>query len=53
MAIKKYKPTSPGRRGMTAAQRTSSTKNAPHKPLVRKMKKSGGDVSPEPLPGWQ
>jgi large subunit ribosomal protein L2 len=42
MAIKKYKPTSPGRRGMTAVKRTSSTKNNPHKPLVKKLSKSGG-----------
>jgi large subunit ribosomal protein L2 len=42
MAIKIYRPTSPGRRGMTAVQRTSSTQNNPHKPLVEKLTKSGG-----------
>ena len=42
MAIKKYKPTSPGRRTMTRIVRESGTKNAPHKPLVRKLSKKGG-----------
>jgi large subunit ribosomal protein L2 len=42
MAIKKYKPTSPGRRGMTSVVRTEGTKNRPHKPLVTKLKKTGG-----------
>ncbi len=42
MAIKKYKPTSPGRRTMTRIVRESSTKNAPHKPLVRQLTKKGG-----------
>ena len=42
MAIKKYKPTSPGRRTMTRIVRESGTKNEPHKPLVRKLSKSGG-----------
>ncbi len=42
MAIKKYKPTSPGRRTMTRIVRKSSTTNAPHKPLVRKLSKNGG-----------
>ena len=37
MAIKKYKPTSPGRRGMTSVVRTDSSKNKPHKPLLRKL----------------
>jgi large subunit ribosomal protein L2 len=42
MAIKKYKPSSPGRRSMTSLRRESSTTNEPHKPLVRKLTKSGG-----------
>jgi large subunit ribosomal protein L2 len=41
MALKKYKPTSPGRRSLTSVERSRS-KNSPHKPLVRKLKKSGG-----------
>lgn len=44
MAIKTYKPTSPARRKMTRIVRESSTKNEPHKPLVRQLsKKSGRD----------
>ena len=42
MPTKKYKPTSPGRRGMTSTVRTESTKNKPHKPLLKKLNKSGG-----------
>lgn len=42
MAIKKYKPTSPGRRFSTRIVRASGTKNGPHKPLVEKLTKKGG-----------
>ena len=42
MAIKTYKPTSDGRRGMTRIVRVSSNDNQPHKPLVRKHSSSGG-----------
>ena len=42
MAIKKYKPTSDGRRFMTRMVRKSSGKNTPHKPLLKKLSKSGG-----------
>ncbi len=42
MAMKKYKPTSPGRRGMTSLERVEGSKNSPHKPLLRKLSKSGG-----------
>jgi large subunit ribosomal protein L2 len=42
MAIKKYKPTSPGRRTMTRIVRESGTTNAPYKPLVKKLAKHGG-----------
>jgi len=42
MAVKKYKPTSPGRRFMTSTIRTEGSSNKPHKPLVRKLKKAGG-----------
>lgn len=34
MGIKKYKPTSPGRRGMTVNDRDAVTAKKPHKPLV-------------------
>ncbi len=42
MAIKTYKPTSPGRRGMTRAIRVQKTDNTPHKPLLQKKNGSGG-----------
>jgi large subunit ribosomal protein L2 len=42
MAMRSYKPTSPGRRGMTRAARAAGTRNEPFKPLLRKLKKSGG-----------
>jgi large subunit ribosomal protein L2 len=43
MPIKKYAPTSPGRRFMTAVVRVESgTTNAPHKPLLAKRKSWGG-----------
>ena len=42
MAIKKYKPTSPGRRFMTSTVRVEGSANTPHKPVVEKLTKSGG-----------
>jgi large subunit ribosomal protein L2 len=42
MAIKTYKPTSPGRRQMTRVVRESGSKNEPHKPLLRGLSKKGG-----------
>jgi large subunit ribosomal protein L2 len=43
MAIKTFKPTSAGRRGMTRAYTPEvSTENTPHKPLVRPARKTGG-----------
>jgi len=43
MAMKKYKPTTAGRRFMTSLVRVEgSTKNRPHKPLLSKHKQSGG-----------
>jgi len=42
MAIKKYKPTTPGRRGMTSAVTGTGTRNQPHKPLLDKLSKKGG-----------
>jgi large subunit ribosomal protein L2 len=42
MPIKKYKPTSPGRRFQTRMERSSSTTNAPYKPLVRGTVRHGG-----------
>lgn len=42
MAIKKYKPTSPGRRGMTGYSFEELTKSDPEKSLLLPLKKSGG-----------
>lgn len=42
MAIRKYKPTSPGRRFMTVATFDEITKVAPEKSLLEPLRKSGG-----------
>jgi large subunit ribosomal protein L2 len=42
MGIKKYKPTSPGRRLMTVADFSEITKHRPEKKLTAAMRKSGG-----------
>ncbi|OUN00816.1 MAG: 50S ribosomal protein L2 [Firmicutes bacterium ZCTH02-B6] len=42
MAIKKYKPTSPGRRGMTVADFSEITKTEPERSLVEPLRKTGG-----------
>ncbi len=42
MAMKKYKPTSAGRRFMTATVSVAVRENRPHKPLVDQHTKSGG-----------
>ena len=42
MAIKKYKPTTPGRRGMTVTDYSVLTKTAPERSLLEPMKKHAG-----------
>ena len=42
MAIKKYKPTTPGRRGMTTLSNDEITTSTPEKSLLKSVKKSGG-----------
>ncbi len=42
MAVKIYKPTSPGRRGMTSASFEEITKSTPERSLVRPLRKHGG-----------
>lgn len=42
MAVKKYKPTSPGRRFMTVSTFEDITKKEPEKSLLEPLKKSGG-----------
>ncbi|MBI3363230.1 MAG: 50S ribosomal protein L2 [Chloroflexi bacterium] len=42
MAVKTYKPTSPGRRGMTGATFEEITKDRPERSLLAPLRKSGG-----------
>jgi large subunit ribosomal protein L2 len=42
MPVKKYKPTSPGRRGMTSYTFEEITKSKPERSLVKRRKKSSG-----------
>ncbi len=42
MALRKYKPTSPGVRGMTGLSFDEITKSTPEKSLVRPIKRTGG-----------
>ena len=42
MAIKKYKPTSPGRRFATYLRHEAVTKSEPEKSLTEGLRKSGG-----------
>lgn len=42
MPIKSYKPTSPGRRGMTGDSFEDITRAKPYKPLVRELRKRAG-----------
>ena len=42
MAIKKYKPTTPGRRGMTVTDYSVLSKVEPERSLLEPMKKSAG-----------
>lgn len=53
--MKKYKPTSDGRRGMTSIEykkKLSSTKNTPKKSLVRGRKSTGGRNSQGRITTW-
>src|SRR3954470_73806 len=42
MGIRKYKPTTPGRRGSSVADFVEITRSQPEKSLVRPLSKSGG-----------
>src|SRR5690554_2659370 len=42
MAIKKYKPTSPGRRNMTSSTYEEITTSTPEKSLLAPLKRTGG-----------
>jgi large subunit ribosomal protein L2 len=42
MGVKKYKPTTPGQRGMTGYTFEEITKTRPERALIRPLRKSGG-----------
>ena len=42
MGIRKYNPTTPGRRGSSVADFTEITRSTPEKSLVRPLPKKGG-----------
>lgn len=42
MAIKNYKPTTPGRRGMSSLTNKELTKTKPEKSLLKSKKRTGG-----------
>ncbi|HET7352072.1 MAG TPA: 50S ribosomal protein L2, partial [Marmoricola sp.] len=42
MAIRKYKPTTPGRRGSSVADFVEVTRTTPEKSLVKPLPKKGG-----------
>jgi large subunit ribosomal protein L2 len=53
MAIRTYKPTSPGRRFQTVAVFDEITATKPHKPLTEPLTKSGGRNSRGRITMWQ
>lgn len=53
MALKKYKPTSPGRRFMTTVVAEHSKTNDPEKSLLRPLRKSGGRNNVGRITAWQ
>ena len=52
MAIRKYKPTSAGRRFQSAADFSEITTDRPHRPLTKPLKKSGGRNNRGELTSW-
>jgi large subunit ribosomal protein L2 len=52
MPIRKYKPTSPGRRFQTVQTFDEITTNEPHKPLVETLHRSGGRNNHGELTSW-
>jgi large subunit ribosomal protein L2 len=53
MGIRKFKPTSPGRRFQTASDYKEVTTDQPHKALTRPTKKTGGRNSFGRVTAWQ
>jgi large subunit ribosomal protein L2 len=52
MGIRKYKPTSPGRRGQTGFDFSEITTDKPYAPLVKPLKKTGGRNSKGRITVW-
>lgn len=52
MGIKKYNPTSPGRRFQTVSDFSDITKDTPFKPLLRPIKKTGGRNNSRCVTAW-
>ncbi|MBI5212955.1 MAG: 50S ribosomal protein L2 [Nitrospirae bacterium] len=53
MGIRKYKPTSPGRRFQSSSDYKDITADSPHKPLVGSLKKTGGRNNTGRVTVWQ
>jgi large subunit ribosomal protein L2 len=53
VAIRKYNPTSPGRRGMTVLDFAEITRSKPEKSLLRPIKRSGGRNNTGQITTWQ
>jgi large subunit ribosomal protein L2 len=53
MGIRKYNPTSPGRRFQTASDYKDVTSDSPHKALMKPVKKTGGRNSTGRVTTWQ
>lgn len=53
MGIKKYNPTSPGRRFQTVSDFTDITVDKPYKPLLKSLKSTGGRNNKGRVTAWQ
>ena len=53
MGIKKYNPTSPGRRFQTVSDFSELTADRPYEPLVRSLRKTGGRNNTGRVTVWQ
>jgi large subunit ribosomal protein L2 len=53
VAIRKYNPTTPGRRGMTVLDFAEITRSKPEKSLLRPIKRSGGRNNTGQITTWQ
>lgn len=53
MGVRKYNPTSPGRRFQTVSDYSEISKTKPHEPLVRALRKTGGRNNSGCVTVWQ